>query len=338
MPFDLTNVSSSFQHYINDTLQGYLDVFCTAYIDDILIYSNSREEHTAHVNKVLECLQTASLQVDISTCKFNVIEVCYLCMIITTDGIRMDPQKVQAVVDWKIPTCVKDIQAFIGFANFYQRFVQAFSKVVAPLIALVRKDVPFEWIEDCQKAFDLLKKQVTTAPILAHFDPTKEIIVETDASDWVSAGIPSQYSVDNILRPVAFFSKKHSAQEVNYKIYDKELLAVICAFEEWQPELEGSAFPIKVITDHRNLEYFTSTKQLSCHQARWSEFLSQFNFKIVYRPGKQRAKPDALTRQSGDLPKGRDVRLQQQNQVVLKPHNLELMANSVQDNDPQGQY
>ncbi|SLM34769.1 retrotransposon nucleocapsid protein [Lasallia pustulata] len=146
------------------------------------------------------------------------------------------------------------------------------------------------------KAFDLLKKQFTTAPILAHFDPIKEIIVETDASDWVSAGILSQYSIDNILRPVAFFSKKHSAQEVNYKIYDKELLAIIRAFEEWRPELEGSAFPIKVITDHRNLEYFMSTKQLSRCQARWSEFLSRFNFKIVYRPGKQGAKPDALTR------------------------------------------
>ncbi|SLM41551.1 retrotransposon nucleocapsid protein [Lasallia pustulata] len=208
------------------------------------------------------------------------------------------------------------------------------SKIVAPLIALVRKDVPFQWTEDCQKAFDLLKKRFTTASILAHFDPTKEIIVETDASDWVSAGILSQYSIDNILCPVAFFSKKHSAQEVNYKIYDKELLAIIRAFEEWRPELEGNAFPIKVITDHRNLEYFMSTKQLSRCQARWSEFLSQFNFKIVYRPGKQGAKPDALTRRSGDLPKGVDVCLQQQNQVVLKPHNLELMANSVQNNDP----
>ena len=114
----------------------------------------------------------------------------------------------------------------------------------------------------------------------------------------------------------------------------KSLLAIIRTFEEWQPELEGSAFPIKVITDHWNLEYFISTKQLSRHQARWLEFLSWFHFKIVYRSRKQGAKPDALPRQFGDLPKRGDVRLQQQNQVVLKPHNLELMANSVQDNDP----
>ena len=186
-------------------------------------------------------------------------------MIITTDGIYMNPQKVQAVVNWETPICVKDIQTFIGFANFYWRFVQEFSKVVASLIALVRKDVLFKWIEECQKSFELLKKRFTTALILAHFDLTKKIIVKTDTSDWVFTEILSQYSDDNILHPVAFFSKKHSVQEVNYEIYNKELLAIICAFKEWWPELEGSAFPLKVITDHQNLEYFMSTKQLFCH-------------------------------------------------------------------------
>ena len=119
MPFSLTNALSLFQHYINDTLRDYLNVFCTVYIDDILIYSNFWEEHTAHVKKVLECLQIAGLQIDISKCEFNVTEVCYLDIIITTDSICMDPQKVQVIVNWETPTCVKDIQAFIGFANFY---------------------------------------------------------------------------------------------------------------------------------------------------------------------------------------------------------------------------
>ena len=135
-------------------------------------------------------------------------------------------------MNWETSTCVKDIQTFIGFANFYQHFVQGFSKVVASLIALVRKDVLFKWTEECQKSFELLKERFTTALILAHFDSIKEIIVKTDASDWVSAEILSQYSDDNILCPVTFFSKKHSVQEVNYEIYDKELLIIICAFEE----------------------------------------------------------------------------------------------------------
>ena len=215
-------------------------------------------------------------------------------------------------MNWETSTCVKDIQAFIGFANFYQRFMQGFSKVVTSLIVLVRKDILFKWTEECQKSFELLKKRFTTALILAHFNSTKEIIVETDASDWVFTEILSQYSDDNILCPVTFFLKKHSVQEVNYEIYNKELLTIICAFEEWWSELKGSAFSLKIITDHQNLEYFMLTKQLFCHQAWWSEFLSRFNFKIVYWSGKQEAKPDALTRQSEDLLKEGDVHLQQQ--------------------------
>ena len=162
-PFGLANAPSLFQYYINNTLRDYLDIFCTVYTDDILIYSNSQEEHAAYVKKVSECLQTAGLQVDISRYKFNLTEVCYLGMIFATYGICIDLQKVQAVVDWETSTCVKDIQAFIGFAKFCWHFVRAFPKVVAPLIALVRKDVPFQWTEDCQKAFDLLKKRFTTA-------------------------------------------------------------------------------------------------------------------------------------------------------------------------------
>ena len=128
--------------------------------------------------------------------------------------------------------------------------MQEFSKVVTSLIILVRKDVLFKWTEECQKSFELLKKRFTTALILVYFDSIKEIIVKTDTSDWVFTEILSQYSDDNILHPVTFFSKKHSVQEVNYEIYDKELLTIICAFEEWWSELKGSAFSLKVITDH----------------------------------------------------------------------------------------
>ncbi|RAQ93876.1 retrotransposon nucleocapsid protein [Stemphylium lycopersici] len=144
--------------------------------------------------------------------------------------------------------------AFIGFSNFYRRFIRDFSKIIAPLVALTRKGVEFAWSSDCKKAFDCLKAAFTKAPILAPFDWEREIILETDASDYVSAGVLSQYGDDKILRPVAFFSKKHSTTECNYEIYDKELLAIVRCFEEWRPELEGTPSPIKVITDHRNLD------------------------------------------------------------------------------------
>ena len=148
-------------------------------------------------------------------------------------------------------------------------------------------------------------------------------MIKIDASDYISVGVLSQLYLNGIWYPVAYFSKKHSPEECNYEIYDKELLAIIRSLEEWRPELEGAKFPVKILSDHKNLEYFMSIKLLNRRQARWSEFLSRFQFKISYRPGKQGQKPDALTRRSGDLPKEGDQRLSQQAQLVLKPEMLE---------------
>lgn len=260
MLFGLANVPSSFQNFINDVLQRMFDDFCTAYINDILIYSNFKKEHQAHVCKVLAALQKAGLQADINKCEFHVTEISYLGLIISTDGIRMDPKKVEAVQNWETPTCIKDVQAFIGFANFYRRFIRVFSNIIRPMINAIKKNKAFCSTSNCQKSFDLLKERFVTAPILAHFDFEKECIVEIDASDNVPAGVLSQYGNDGLLHPIAFFSRKHLPQEINYKIYDKELLAIIRAFEEWRPMLEGAGLPMKILTDHRNFTYFMSTK------------------------------------------------------------------------------
>jgi hypothetical protein len=217
---------------------------------------------------------------------------------------------------------VKDMQSFLGFANFYRCFIRGYSTIVAPLTRLTRKNTTFVWDTACTNSFAALKHAFTTAPILCHFDYDREAIVETDASDYVSAGILSQYDDEGILHPVAFFSKKDSPAECNYEIYNKELMAIIYAFEEWRPELEGASHTIKVLSDHKNLEYFMTTKLLNHRQTRWAEYLSRFNFKIVYRPSKAGAKPDSLTRRSGDLPQGGDDRLIEQHKAVLKLHNL----------------
>ena len=303
MPFGLCNGPASFQHFINDTLREYLDDFCTAYLDDILIYSDVESEHEIHIKRILIKLREAGLQTDITKCTFQVKEVSYLGLIVTTEGIKMDPTKVETVINWPTPQNVKDVQSFLGFANFYRRFILRFSMIAGPLTNLTRKDVKFLWTDKCQQAFDTMKRTFTSDVVLLHFDPDKPIIVETDASDYISAGILSQYDKNSVLRPIGYFSKKHNPAECNYEIYDKELMAIVRAFEEWRPGLEGSAHPINVITDHKNLEYFTSSKQLRRRQARWSEFLSRFDYKIIYRPGKAGGKPDALTRRSGDLPK-----------------------------------
>ena len=268
MPFGLCNGPASFQEYINNTLREHLDKFCTAYLDDILIYSDNELEHEVHVKLILRKLREAGLQADITKCEFHVTQVPYLGLIITTEGIKMDPSKIDTIVNWPTLINVKDVQSFLGFANFYRRFIYGYSRIANPLTRLTRKDVPFVWSQECQKAFNTLKEAFTSEIILRHYNPDHKIVVETDASDYVSGGILSQYDENEVLHPVAYFSKKHNPAECNYEIYDKELMAIVRAFEEWRPELEGSTYPVEVITDHKNLEYFMSTKQLSRRQAR----------------------------------------------------------------------
>jgi transposase InsO family protein len=299
-PFGLTNAPATFQHYVNDTLRPFLDQFCTAYIDDILIYSTNLKDHQEHIKKVLAVLRTAGLQIDIDKCEFHQEQVLYLGLFISTNGITMDPAKISAIVDWEEPKTIKDIRSFLGFANFYRRFINEFSQIVTPLVQLTKKGQLFNFDSSCQQAFSTLKKAFTTAPILRHYDPDLPCILEADSSDFAIGGILSQRGLDGDERPVAYFSRKLAPAEGNYEIYDKELLAIIRCLEQWRPELEGALFPIEILSDHKNLQYFATTKQLTARQARWAEYLSRFNFMIKYRPGRLSQKPDALSRRSQD--------------------------------------
>ena len=167
---------------------------------------------------------------------------------------------------------------------------------MVPLTRLTRKDAPWNFSEDCQHSFNVLKHAFTTAPILTHFILDTPIIVETDASDYAVAGILSITCTDGEIHPVVYYSWTLTAPELNYNTHNKELLAIFEAFQNWHHYLEGSASPIDVVTDHKNLKYFSTSKVLSCWQAWWSEFLSQFNLVIRFHPGKLSAKPDTLTR------------------------------------------
>ncbi|SLM37370.1 hypothetical protein PDIG_11210 [Lasallia pustulata] len=170
LPFGLTNGPANYQHYMNDVLWDHLNNFCSAYLDDILIYSKTLKEHSQHIWGVLQKLIDAGLQVDIEKCKFHVQETSFLGVLLSTDGLRMDPKKVQVVVDWSTPTNLKQVQAFIGFRNFYRQFIKGFSKIVGPMLKLTQKGVIFQWTDTCQKSFKLLKQRVVTAPVLQHFD------------------------------------------------------------------------------------------------------------------------------------------------------------------------
>ena len=329
MPFGLSNALSSFQNFLNNVLgNNILDIFVTAYVDDILVFSKTFQEHKKHVKTVLGRIQAAGLQLDIDKCKFEVQKTKYLELIIQAATpkcrpgcVKMDPTKTHAIDIWESSMSTKDVQSFPGFANFYRRFTKAFARLASPLTALTKKDQPFQWTVTKESAFQAIKKAFFTAPIQQHFDPDKECTVETDVSDYVSGAVISQPDHEGTLRPVAFMSCQHLLAECNYEIYDKKLRAIVKVFEKWRPEFEGSPQLINVIFDHKNLEYFMSSKRLSRRQARWNEFLSQFNFKISYKPGPQ-CKADALTRRSQDLPTDSNLRQDCMKQVVLKPKNL----------------
>ena len=225
----------------------------------------------------------------------------FLRVLLSTDGLCMDLKKVQVVVDWATPVNLKQVQAFIGFCNFYRQFIKGFSKIVALIVKLTQKDTIFQWSEACQMAFKLLKEWIVTVPVLQHFDRTKKAILETDSSDHVNAGILFQYD-NRVLHLVAFYSKNMVPAECNYEIYDKELLAIIRCLEHWRPELEATELPIEIFTDHKALEHFMTTKELTYHQVRWAEKLSEYNFKIMYQNRAKNIKADALTCKPGDKP------------------------------------
>jgi len=183
---------------------------------------------------------------------------------VTPDGISMDSAKTDAVSIWPTPTNLKAVQAFLGFANFYRHFIEGFSDIVIPLIRLTRKDTPFIWGPNHTTAFETLKHAFTQAPILAHFNPNNPIVVETDTSDYAIAAIISQISPnDSNIHPITFYSCSMQLAELNYEIYDKELLAIFEAFRQWHNYLLGSTHMVLILSDHKNLEYFATTKQLT---------------------------------------------------------------------------
>ncbi|EKD00070.1 retrotransposon nucleocapsid protein [Trichosporon asahii var. asahii CBS 8904] len=295
MPFGLTNAPASFQHLVNSTFHDMIDRFVVAYLDDILIYSDTREEHEQHVRTVLKRLRDAGLYAKGEKCEFYSTTVEFLGYIVSPEGIQMDPEKVRAISEWPRPETLTQTRSFLGFANFYRHFIANYSHLVAPLTSLTKTTTKWQWNERAEESFKAIKEAFAKGGILAHYDPTKLIIVETDASDFAIGAVLSQLHGDK-LRPVAFFSRKLNPAEMNYEIHDKELLAIVSAFKVWRQYCEGASHKIKVVTDHQPLVYFETKRQLSRRQARWSEVLSNYDYKIEYRSGKQSTKPDALSR------------------------------------------
>ena len=301
MPFGLTNAPAVFQSLVNDILRDMINNIAVVFLDDILVYSQSLEEHIIHVRSVLQRLLENRLFVKAEKCEFHTTSVEFLGHIIQKGSVRADPRKVSAVVDWEKPTDRTQLRRFLGFSNFYRKFIKNFSLIAAPLNALTSPAVPFLWTPEADEAFSTLKSLFTTAPVLTMPDVTRQFVLEVDASESGVGAILSQRSgEDDKLHPCAFFSRKLSSAEKNYDVGNRELLAIHDALKEWRHWLEGASLPFVVLSDHKNLVYLQSAKRLSPRQSRWSLFFTRFNFTISYKPGSENVKADALSRQFSD--------------------------------------
>jgi hypothetical protein len=323
MMFGLTNSPATFQTMMNDIFRELIDEGSVIiYLDDILIFTGTMDEHRKVVRQVLGVLRTHKLYLRSSKCEFEQLEIEYLGMVIAEGQVKMDPVKLAGVQGWPIPKNTREVLSFVMFVNFYRRFIRGFADITRPLHDLTKKDTPWTWTTKEQTAFEDLKKAVTTAPVLAFPNDSAAYRVEADSSDFATGGVLSQVQEDGKWHPVAFLSKSLDEVQRNYDIGDKEMLAIIRALTEWRHLLEGAEHRFEVLSDHQNLKSFMAAKNLNRRQARWSLYLSRFDFLLVHRPGKHCGKPDALSRRPDHRTEGKD----NEDIVLLKPEYFRVAA------------
>jgi len=306
MFFGLTNSPATFQTMMDDIFQeevaqGWLCI----YMDDMIIATEDDEVlHELCVNHILDKLEKFNLFLKPEKCKFHQREVKYLGVLIGNGAIKMDPVKVQGISEWPTPLTVKDVWSFLGFCNFYRAFIKNFSDIARPLNDLTRKNKQFIWTTDCDEAFLRLKEVCSNYPVLCTPDWSKQFVMETDVSGYALGVVIAQEFEDGI-HPIAFHSRSLLPAEKNYDAHDKELATVIFGFKCGRPLFLGATHAIRIRTDHKNLQYFRDPRKITGHQARWIEFLQDFDYTLEHIPGSTNTVADLLSRRK-DLNKGVD--------------------------------
>ncbi|CAL9002595.1 unnamed protein product, partial [Prunus brigantina] len=269
----------------------YLDRFVIVFIDDILVYSKSRKAHMKHLEIVLGTLRRRQLYAKFSKCQFWLDRISFLGHVISAEGIYVDPQKIEAVMNWPQPTSVTEIRSFLGLAGYYRRFVEGFSVIAAPLTRLTRKGVKFEWSDECEKSFTELKTRLTTAPVLTLPDDSGNFVIYSDASQQGLGCVLMQHG-----KVIAYASRQLKKHELNYPVHDLELAAVVFALKIWRHYLYGET--CQIFTDHKSLKYLFTQKELNLRQRRWLELIKDYDCTIEHHPGKANVVADALSRKS----------------------------------------
>ena len=293
MPFGVTNAPATFQRLMNTIFKDELDDFILVYLDDILIFSQTLQEHISHIRQALEKLREAKLYARLHKCSFFQEQVEYLGFDVSARGVSPSPAKVRAVVEWPRPQTVKDVRSFLGLAGFYRRFIKNFSLKARPLTDLTKEKTVWEWKEKEEKAFLDLKKSLVIAPVLHMPNFDLEFVVTTDAS-LVAVGAILEQDFGNGMQPVAFASRKLNPAETRYSAYERELLGIVWAIGQWRHYLEGRHFVIQ--TDHSSLRHLPNQPSVSRRVWKWVSILQGYDAEIRHIPGKVNP-ADTLTRQ-----------------------------------------
>ena len=294
MPFGLTNAPATFQRLMERVLAGLQWHTCLVYIDDIIIFSETIEDHLKQMQDIFDRLKQAKLKLKPKKCKLLQTKVKYLGHIVSKEGVETDPDKVKAVRDWPRPSCVKDVRSFIGFCSYYRRFIPNFATVAKPLIRLTEKKVNFVWSDEHENAWLQLRELMADSPVLAYPDKDAQFILDTDASDFGIGAVLSQ-TIDGVERVIAYGSRVLSRAERRYCITRRELLAVVHFCKLYKHYLIGKPFIVR--TDHAALKWLKSFKQPEGQVARWLEELSVFDMEdIEHRPGRKHSNADGLSR------------------------------------------
>jgi len=292
--------------------------------DPIVTDSDNIEDHIKIVSIVLKCFEDNNLFIKLEKCHFHRHEVEYLGIIVGNGQVKMDPIKVKGLTDWPIPTTVSELRSFLGFGNYYKDFIQDYSRIAHPLHDLTKKSCAWKWEDDQQTAFDTLKHKFTSYPVLRNPDPTKCYIVDTNTSTHAVRATVSQ-DFSNGHHPITFFSKSLLPAEHNYDIYYHELLAIINTLKANRQLLLGTQQKFLIRTNHHNLKYFKTPQKISPRQARWHEFLQDYNFEITHFPGKSNTIADLLS-QRKDFEEGvnpnKDITLLPENYLLTKKSKL----------------
>jgi hypothetical protein len=293
MFFGMCNSPATFQKMMDTIFERMLRRGgIIIYMDDILIFARTQEEMDRLTLEALQILEDNDLYLKLEKCEFDKTRLEYLGMIIAPERIEMDNTKLQGIQDWPVPRTTRDVRKFMGFCNFYRKFIHRYADISRHLNVLLSKTKTFEWTDQTQGAFDMLKKEFTKKPVLQMPDQTKPFDIETDASKYALGAVLSQKDSNGNSHPVAYLSKSFSPTQRNYEIHDRELLAIITALEEWRHYLEGAPHEITIRTDHKNLTFWRKPQNITRRQARWLGFLSNFDFKIEHVAG---TKPPKMT-------------------------------------------